>query len=194
VRHMVSTVSGLAVIYEFDNLLEIWNTKDRDLVHYLGKKAERLCALADGHQVAATFTDGSLRIFDVVSGHCTAIMFGINPVWQLLGITCGRVALLGQTQVCIWDPNKRFPTTFIDIPDGLLDTVKACGMLDYETLVCMSLNGVWHTWDVITGSCGDTSALPHISPKACLSPRWDKILMVGDAMVFFGDQRVSVYQ
>jgi WD40 repeat protein len=193
VRSLVATVNGLAIISAPEKFLEIWHVEKQNLVHYLGSKAEHLCALSEGRQVAATFLDGSARVFDAMTGQCVAKMIGIGACCQLLGVSSGRVALCTGTQVCVWDPNKRFPTTFIDVPSGFMDLVQALCMLDNETLVSMSLAGVWHAWDVITGARLGTSNLPRFE-KQRVSLWCGKIIMVGSAMAFLGDQRVSIFQ
>lgn len=193
VRSLVATVSGLAIISAPEKFLEIWKVEEQNLVHYLGSKAEHLCALSEGRQVAATFLDGSARVFDAMTGQCVAKIIGIGVCCQLLGVSSGRVALCTETQVCVWDPNKRFPTTFIDVPSGFIYLVQALCMLDNETLVSMSLAGVWHAWDVITGARLDASNLPRFE-KQRVSLWCGKILMIGSAMAFIGDQRVSIYQ
>lgn len=199
VRHLAATASGLAVISGVERYLEIWTYRPNDLVHYMGRDACLLCAVSDGLQIAATFGDGSLRVFDTRTGACVSKLLGVaHASYQLLGITSGRVALLTESLLRVWDPNQRFPTTFIRLsaegPGIVSGIVQALGMLDNETLVAMSSAGVWYAWDVITGERLDTRAMPLIRQDACDSPRREKIVLLDSAMAFFGDVRVSVYQ
>jgi WD40 repeat protein len=201
VRRLVATVSGLAFIAGVERYLEIWHVARKDLVHYMGRDACFLCVMSEGRQIAATFGDDSLRVFDARTGLCVSKLFGVAfGSHQLLGITSGRVALLNDCLLRIWDPNHRFPTTFIDLgrseegSEGGYGVLRALGMLDNETLVAMSSAGAWHAWDVITGEKLGTHCMPGIRHDACGSPVRENILLVDGAMVFLGDERVLVYQ
>jgi hypothetical protein len=117
---------------------------------------------------------------------------------DLAALHCGRIVMVTGTSVCIWDPNARFPTVFIDAPavSSVIgsDQFRLVAALGQDTLVSMSACGLWHAWDAITGLGLDTFTLPATQRTDYAGDRAGRVLVIGTTIVFFSDQRVSLYQ
>lgn len=198
VYRMVNTVSGLAVISGAEHFLDVWDVNARDLLQYMGRHATSLGSIADGCQIVALFLDGIVRVFDVRTGRCVSKLAWHLEHVELAALSCGRVVLVTHTSLCIWDPNQRFATVFIDVPESKVDRgsdiVRVVAMLDHDTVVSMSSSGTWYAWDVITGFCLSTFTLPAVQCADCVGDRAARVKVMGSAVAFCSDVRVSVYQ
>lgn len=196
VYRMVATVRGLAVISGAERFLDVWDVEARDLVQYMGRHATSLSSVADGRQIAACFMDGIVRVFDVCTGRCVSKLALHLEHVDLAALSCGRIVMLTCSSVCIWDPNSRFPTVFIEVPKVIgSEQFRLVAALDHETLVSMTVCGVWHAWDAITGLRLDTFTLPATERADYSGDRAaDRVLVIGNAIVFLSDRRVSLYQ
>jgi WD40 repeat protein len=192
---MASTVKGLAVVGGSDRQLELWTVSRKPTsLRNFGRRAYSLCAVSDGRQIAACFRDRTVRVFDVQTGLCMSKMFEAGPCFDVKGLSGGRVLITAESNMCVWDPTSRSPSTFIDIPNGQWGFFEFVGETDCGTLVCVTKTFASFGC-AVEKICVDTCDLEPIHlgvhPMEILPMR---AAVMGSMLVLYSDMVVALYR